>query len=187
FPRETTVVLDKQKVIRIPIEYNWRPAKCSSCNVFGHHDNTCPKKKHKRSGQTVWMERDRVEHEPEKEHDDENEESNSNIGKEIVVVEVEPNEPVVSEKEGEDGREKSEEQDFNIDTQPGIPIECEQSEKVNNEKEGEEPREEVRDESIWETPKKKHTFSDQQAQIETLTMVAFRRGLEKKLLNLKAA
>ncbi|KAF5182442.1 hypothetical protein FRX31_027971, partial [Thalictrum thalictroides] len=74
------------------------------------------------------------------------------------VVEVEPNEPVVSEKEGEDGREKSKEQDFNIDTQPGIPIECEQSEKVNNEKEGEEPREEVRDEGIWETPKKKHTF-----------------------------
>ncbi|KAF5195700.1 hypothetical protein FRX31_014712, partial [Thalictrum thalictroides] len=92
------------------------------------------------------------------EHDDENEESNSNIGKEIVVVEVEPNEPVVSEKEGEDEGEKSEEQDFNIDTQPGIPIECEQSEKVNNEKEGEEPREEVRDEGIWETPKKKHTF-----------------------------
>ncbi|KAF5208023.1 hypothetical protein FRX31_002390 [Thalictrum thalictroides] len=61
FPRETTVVLDKQKVIKIPIEYNWKPAKCSTCDVFGHHDKTCPKKKQKKVEQSVWVEKEKLE------------------------------------------------------------------------------------------------------------------------------
>ncbi|KAF5175838.1 Zinc knuckle (CCHC-type) family protein, partial [Thalictrum thalictroides] len=61
FPREPTMVLDKQKVIKIPIEYSWKLAKCSTCDVFGHHDKTCPKKKQKKVEQSVWVEKEKLE------------------------------------------------------------------------------------------------------------------------------
>ncbi|KAF5175359.1 Zinc knuckle (CCHC-type) family protein [Thalictrum thalictroides] len=88
FPRETTVVLDKQKVIKIPIEYNWKPAKCSTCDVFGHHDKTCPKKKQKKVEQSVWVEKEKLE-----------DDSGSVVGDDLQLVVV--NEDHVVEKSNE--------------------------------------------------------------------------------------
>ncbi|KAL5723715.1 hypothetical protein ACHQM5_007081 [Ranunculus cassubicifolius] len=36
FPETVPVVVDKKKVFKIPVEYNWRPQSCKSCKVFGH-------------------------------------------------------------------------------------------------------------------------------------------------------
>ncbi|KAF5186680.1 Rna exonuclease [Thalictrum thalictroides] len=63
FPKETTIVLDQKKVVRIPIEYNWKPAKCMKCDVFGHNEKTCPKAK-KVNQQNVWIQRGRREEAP---------------------------------------------------------------------------------------------------------------------------
>uniref|UniRef100_A0A251V5M0 Zinc knuckle CX2CX4HX4C n=1 Tax=Helianthus annuus TaxID=4232 RepID=A0A251V5M0_HELAN len=29
--------------VEVKIEYDWEPLRCSSCCVFGHDDNSCPK------------------------------------------------------------------------------------------------------------------------------------------------
>ncbi|KAF5200471.1 hypothetical protein FRX31_009942, partial [Thalictrum thalictroides] len=58
FQKEVMVVLDKKKAFKIPVEYNWKPTKCSHCDVFGHTDQKCgnkPKKLEK--GATVWLQK----------------------------------------------------------------------------------------------------------------------------------
>ncbi|KAF5204181.1 Zinc knuckle (CCHC-type) family protein [Thalictrum thalictroides] len=44
YPNHVDVVVDQKKVIRVAVEYNWRPTKCMECEVFGHNDAKCPKK-----------------------------------------------------------------------------------------------------------------------------------------------
>lgn len=44
-----TVVADKFRAYNLPIEYNWRPQRCSDCETFGHTNARCPKNKKGRS------------------------------------------------------------------------------------------------------------------------------------------
>ncbi|KAF9594107.1 hypothetical protein IFM89_027425 [Coptis chinensis] len=42
FPSSTTVELGKGVNVDIALEYNWIPAQCKKCNIFGHDDAKCP-------------------------------------------------------------------------------------------------------------------------------------------------
>ncbi|KAF5175150.1 hypothetical protein FRX31_035264, partial [Thalictrum thalictroides] len=57
YPDHATVVLDEQRTFKISFEYNWKPNKCSRCNIFGHNNQGCPKQKLERknkAGDRVW-------------------------------------------------------------------------------------------------------------------------------------
>ncbi|KAF5177666.1 hypothetical protein FRX31_032747, partial [Thalictrum thalictroides] len=58
YPKHATVVLDEQLTFNIPFEYNWKPQKRARCDVFGHNDQGCPKKKLEKKENTrdrVWV------------------------------------------------------------------------------------------------------------------------------------
>ncbi|KAL5706165.1 hypothetical protein ACHQM5_024370 [Ranunculus cassubicifolius] len=43
FPTVVPVVVDKVKVFKVAVTYNWKPPKCPHCLIFGHDENNCPK------------------------------------------------------------------------------------------------------------------------------------------------
>ncbi|KAF5175410.1 hypothetical protein FRX31_035002 [Thalictrum thalictroides] len=45
YPDHATVVLDEKRTFKIPFEYNWKPQRCTRCDVFGHSEQNCPKRK----------------------------------------------------------------------------------------------------------------------------------------------
>ncbi|KAF5193761.1 Dna polymerase iii, partial [Thalictrum thalictroides] len=58
FHKDVTMVLDQKKAFTIPVEYNWKPPRCTHCDVFGHTDKKCPSKPKKtEKGATVWLQR----------------------------------------------------------------------------------------------------------------------------------
>ncbi|KAF5185911.1 Rna exonuclease [Thalictrum thalictroides] len=58
FHKDVTVVLDQKKACTILVEYNWKPPRCTHCDVIGHTDKKCPSKpKNTEKGATVWLQR----------------------------------------------------------------------------------------------------------------------------------
>ncbi|KAF5184563.1 hypothetical protein FRX31_025850 [Thalictrum thalictroides] len=58
YPEHATVVLDKKRTFKIPFEYNWKPQRCTRCDVFGHSEQNYSKKKlenKKKNGDKVWV------------------------------------------------------------------------------------------------------------------------------------
>ncbi|KAF5177143.1 hypothetical protein FRX31_033270, partial [Thalictrum thalictroides] len=58
YPDHVNAILDDTRVIKIPMEYSWKPPRCSGCKVFGHSDVKCPKKKQvvkKVTKDHVWL------------------------------------------------------------------------------------------------------------------------------------
>ncbi|KAF5177959.1 hypothetical protein FRX31_032454, partial [Thalictrum thalictroides] len=58
YPDHATVVHDEKRTFKIPFEYNWKPQRCTSCDVFGHNVSNCPKTKmmkKKKAGDKVWV------------------------------------------------------------------------------------------------------------------------------------
>ncbi|KAF5187780.1 hypothetical protein FRX31_022633, partial [Thalictrum thalictroides] len=58
YPDHATVVLDEKRTFKIPFEYNWKPQRCTRCDVFGHSEQNCPKRKlenKKKNGDKVWV------------------------------------------------------------------------------------------------------------------------------------
>ncbi|KAF5179796.1 hypothetical protein FRX31_030617, partial [Thalictrum thalictroides] len=92
FPKETTIVLDQKKVVKIPIEYNWKPTRCMKCDVFGHYEKTCPKSK-PMPKQNMWVQREKKEAE------------RDNVEKGVLEKNIEPDaiesEVDIAESEGE--------------------------------------------------------------------------------------
>ncbi|KAF5195203.1 hypothetical protein FRX31_015209 [Thalictrum thalictroides] len=178
FPRETTVVLDKQKVIKIPIEYNWKPAKCSTCDVFGHHDKIYPKKKQKKVEQSVWVEKEKLE-----------DYSGSVVGDDqsgkddlqLVVVDEDP--VVEKSNEGVRGSEGEKSEECTQNEPNKTPPMSEQP----NEEESEKGKQKVSEEGAWETPKKKHTFRPSSPSQNTTIYESIQKRVGEKLAKLKGS
>lgn len=44
FPDHVDFVNDQDVVVRILVSYEWKPLKCTYCNMYGHLDEQCRKK-----------------------------------------------------------------------------------------------------------------------------------------------
>ncbi|KAF5191558.1 hypothetical protein FRX31_018855 [Thalictrum thalictroides] len=58
YPDHATVVLDDKRTFKIPFKYNWKPQRCTRCDVFGHSEGNCPKRKlenKKKNWDKVWV------------------------------------------------------------------------------------------------------------------------------------
>lgn len=54
YPNSVTVVVDEKKAYNLPVEYNWRPPMCSTCQVFGHGMVRCGKNNNHKTS-SVWL------------------------------------------------------------------------------------------------------------------------------------
>ncbi|KAL5710240.1 hypothetical protein ACHQM5_020829 [Ranunculus cassubicifolius] len=59
FPTVVPVVVDKVKVFKVAVTYNWKPPKCPHCLIFGHDENNCPKHRQVKPI-TVWVSKEKA-------------------------------------------------------------------------------------------------------------------------------
>ncbi|KAL5724191.1 hypothetical protein ACHQM5_007483 [Ranunculus cassubicifolius] len=57
FPTVVPIVVDKKKVFKVAVEYNWRPPRCKLCKIFGHCEETCSKQQ-QNNQPTVWIQKE---------------------------------------------------------------------------------------------------------------------------------
>lgn len=53
YPNNVTIVVDDRKAYNLSVEYNWRPPKCTICEMFGHTVDRCGRNTKNKSA-NIW-------------------------------------------------------------------------------------------------------------------------------------